>query len=263
MKENVSLFLDFEEYYLFLDESGTPEISDKTEELFILSCIKVEKHYYDKVFRKNVLKLKKKHKIPKTVLHSSDIRKQRKGFDFLKGSEKSKLREDFFKDISFLVKSLDFEIFYFSVNKLDIVDNTFDIYWHALREILLMIKNNLRTTNNIINIFCESRNTHQNKQLSNAYSSYFQEFHKEHKFKVCFPEKLDFRKKDSTLYEISGLEITDLTTFPILNLTRNKVNKTKINLNILENYKILASKIVKNYHLYLYRKKQKAPFGSR
>lgn len=252
-------FIESDNYYLFLDESGTPELNDKVESLFILSCIKVEKNCYDQVFRKNILKFKKKHKIQDKVLHSSDIRKTRKNFSFLLNPLKRKL---FFTDLSLLIKNLDFEIFYFSVNKSEIKDQTFDIYWHALKEILLMIKNNLQTTNTIINVFCESRNTNQNNKLSSAYNAYLQELSEEHKFKICFPKKLDFRQKDSSLYEISGLEIADLVAFPILNLVRNKVSNTQINLNLLDNYRILRPKIIKSYHYNLHKKYKKPPMGA-
>lgn len=258
-----NLFIETEHYYLFLDESGTPEMNDLAEEFFVLSCIKVEKHYYDNIFRKNILRFKKKHKIANLVLHSADIRKHRKGFEFLKGSKNAETRNSFFKEISALIDGLDFEIFYFSINKKQVEDD-FDLYWHALREILLMIKNNLATTNSIINIFCEARNKDQNNKLANAYNAYLKKLSVNHKFKICFPAKLDFRQKDATLYEISGIEIADLVAFPIMNFIRNKNSKTQINPNLLENYKILKSKIVKNYHYNLHKNNpyKKPPMGA-
>jgi hypothetical protein len=255
----VDLFTHIEGYYLFLDESGTPEMSDLSEQFFVLSCLKIENHYYDQVFRKEILKFKKKHKIQNLVLHSSDIRKTRKNFSFLLNPLK---REQFLIDLSNLITKLDFEVYYFSVDKKELTDLSFDIYWHALREILLMVKNNLSKTNKIVNIFCESRNADQNNNLSNVYKVYFQELSTERKFKACFPSKLDFRKKDSTLYEISGLEIADLTAFPILNFTRNKVNQTVINKNLLENYRIVKGKITKNYHYNLHKQFKKLPMGA-
>jgi len=125
-----------------------------------------------------------------------------------------------------------------------------------------MIKNNLKHTNKVINIFCESRNTTQNNQLANVYNSYLQELDKDNKFKICFPDKLDFRKKDPTLYEISGLEIADLVAFPILNFLRSKVNKTEINNNLLENYILLKTKIIKSYHYNLHKQYKKPPMGA-
>ena len=55
----------------------TAEMNDAQDPIFLLCCVKVEKHYYDKHFRKQVLSFKKNHKISSNVLHSTDIRKTR------------------------------------------------------------------------------------------------------------------------------------------------------------------------------------------
>ncbi len=102
VNKKINLFLELENYYLFLDESGTAEIQDISSDIFVLCCFKIEKNYYDKVFRKSVLKFKEKHKIEHLILHSVDIRKQRKGFDFLKGvKNKKKLGMIFLRKLLF------------------------------------------------------------------------------------------------------------------------------------------------------------------
>ena len=238
------LMLEFDSYYLFLDECGTAEFNDKQDTVFLLCCIKVEKNYYDKIFSKEVKKFKKQHKIKDKILHSSDIRKTRKDFTFLLNSDK---RNVFFDDLSRLINQLDFEIFHFSFNKSEIKADGFDIYWFSLKEILLMIKNNLSDCNRISNVFCETRNKSQNNQLSNAYNGYFQQSIVLSKFKICFPKSIEFKPKDADIFEISGLEIADLVAFPIFNHIRAKTLNQTVNLNLQKNYDLVKPKIVKKY----------------
>lgn len=254
MGENVSLFLDFEEYYLFLDESGSPEISDLSNSLFLICCVKIEKNYYDNYFRKKVLKFKKKHKIQTSILHSADIRKSRKSFEFLLNPTKRGL---FLGDLSGLIQELKFEIYYFSVDKKDMINRPEDFYWLAMKEVFRMIKNDLEHTNQIAQVFCESRNNHQNQTVVENYNFYYKLLENSMKFKKCFPPKVDFRTKEPNVYEISGLEITDLVAFPIMNLVRNKVNNTKANIKLYENYKVIEEKIRKNYHYKIHQKYKK------
>jgi len=119
INQTVDLFIELDSYYLFLDESGTPNPKDTSSDVFVLCCIKIEKNYYNTAFRKEVLKFKKKHKIENLVLHSSDIRRTRKNFSFLLHPRK---RQAFFNDITALIQNMDFEIYYYSVKKDEIED---------------------------------------------------------------------------------------------------------------------------------------------
>ncbi len=265
-KNNIDLFLEFDSFYLFLDESGTPNIKDTSSDVFVLCCVKIEKNYYSKIFRKEVLKFKKKHKIEDLILHSADIRRTRKNFSFLLNPKKRQL---FFNDITALIQNLNFEIYYYSVKK-EQTEYEIDIYWMAMREIFLMIKNDVTKTNQIEKVFCESRNNDQNKEILASYKSFHQtvflekkeglKFSKNRlKFQNCFPSEVEFRPKKPDINEISGLEIVDLVAFPIMNHVRNKLDQTKPNKNLFENYQLIKSKIKKNYHHNLHKQYKNPP----
>jgi len=266
INQTVDLFIELDSYYLFLDESGTPNPKDTSSDVFVLCCIKIEKNYYNTAFRKEVLKFKKKHKIENLVLHSSDIRRTRKNFSFLLHPRK---RQAFFNDITALIQNMDFEIYYYSVKK-DEIEDGLDIYWVAMREIFLMIKNDLMETNRIEKVFCQSRNNNQNKEILASYKSYHQNllFETENsakttqnslKFQNCFPREVEFRDKKYDINEISGLEIADLVAFPIMNYIKNGLNRVKTNEKLFENYQLLRSKIKKNYHYKLHKNYKNPP----
>lgn len=264
--KQINFCTESEKHYLFLDESGTPEIQDTSSDVFVLCCVKIEKNYYDKVFRKSVLKFKKKHNIENLILHSTDIRKTRNKFSFLLNATK---RERFFTDITNLIKNLDFEIYYYSVKK-DEIESEIDIYWFAMREVFLMIKNDICKTNYVEKVICESRNDYQNQEILASYKAFHQTllFEKEEnlnptknrlKFQNCFPKEVEFRAKKPDINEISGLEITDLVAFPIMNYIRNGLKRVKTNEKLFENYKLIKSKIKKNYHHNLHKQCKNPP----
>ena len=269
--KQIDLFTECETCYLFLDESGTPEIQDNSSDVFVLCCVKIEKNYYDKVFRKSVLKFKTKHNIENLILHSVDIRKQRKGFDFLKGKKQEKARNDFFEEITILVQDLDFEVYYFSVKK-DEIEEGLDIYWFAMREVFLMIKNNICKTNYVEKVICESRNEYQNQEILASYKAFHQTllFEKEEttltltknrrKFQQCFPKDIEFRPKAIDIEEMAGLEITDLVAFPIMNYIRNNLKGIQTNEKLFENYQLIKNKVKKSYHYNLYKTCKKPSF---
>ncbi len=259
--KQIDLFTECETCYLFLDESGTPEIQDTSSDVFVLCCVKIEKNYYDKVFRKSVLKFKTKHNIENLILHSNDIRRTRHKFSFLLNPTK---RNSFFNDISSLIRDLNFEIYYFSVKK-DEIEEGLDIYWFGMREVFLMIKNDICKTNYVEKVICESRNKNQNDNIFNSYKVFHQTllFEKEEttltltknrrKFQQCFPKDIEFRPKAIDIKEMAGLEITDLVSFPIMNNIRCKIKNLEINQNSLKNYQMIKNKVKKTYHYDLHK----------
>jgi hypothetical protein len=44
-----TLFPQHDKYLLFIDESGTAELSDKSDNTFILNCLIVERDYYKNI----------------------------------------------------------------------------------------------------------------------------------------------------------------------------------------------------------------------
>lgn len=265
--KQIDFCTESEKHYLFLDESGTPEIQEASSDIFVLCCVKIEKDYYDKVFRKSVLKFKKKHNIENLILHSADIRRTRNKFSFLLNPIK---RNSFFSDITDLIRDLNFEVYYFSVKKNEIEENL-DIYWFGMREVFLMIKNDICKTSYVEKVICESRNKNQNDKIFNSYKAFHQTllFEKEEvtltltknrrKFQQCFPKDIEFRTKKHDINEISGLEITDLVAFPIMNNIRCKIKNLEINQNSLKNYQMIKNKVKKTYHYNLHKTYKNPP----
>ena len=208
-----------ESYYLFLDESGTAELADGSH-TFVLNAVLVEVNYYKNILQKKVRDLKEKYKITHLPLHSSDIRKQRNGYAIL--TNKS-IRGSFLTDINdILFDCENIKLFPAVINKQKLKKKYYypaDPYNLAMRFVMEQVTNHFGMQS-IENIFCESRNKHQNRLLQSAYNSFLIQgtsfsdysFCSLEKMKRIFPKQIIFvSKKDMN----SGAEIADLTAYPL------------------------------------------------
>jgi hypothetical protein len=238
------------EYLLFIDECGTSNILDTSSTHFVLGCVLVNKKYYDSQFINKGKTFKNKFNINDIVLHSSDIRKTRKGFEFMLNAE---TRKNFLNDLTEYISDLDFKIFYYCIAKEDLKLN-FDLYWFALKQNLLMIKNHLFKSDAIIDIICESRDNYQNKIISDTYLRFLKFEQESSKTKLILPQNLTFQSKDPLSKSIYGLELIDLVLYPIYNYQARRNSGESINVNLLSNYKLVKTKVAKSFGFKLYNK---------
>lgn len=156
------------EYYLFLDEIKPNAFGT----YFALGGYAISKYEYENMLVPNLQKIKEENiPNPSLPLHLYDMRKNRKGFEFLSDNNK---RVKLFESIKKLVRELDIKVFVSSIDTVK-YDNMYfshhtnDIYDINLQIILENFVHFLLSVNGTGSFFIESRNPVENKYLQICY----------------------------------------------------------------------------------------------
>jgi hypothetical protein len=97
------------EYLVFLDESGDDDLQniDPRYPVFVLGAVIIEKTYHNTTAVMEFAKFKAAHMTPGQILHTVDMLRNQKGFEFLKDQTR---REAFFYDLNDLIARIDFTL---------------------------------------------------------------------------------------------------------------------------------------------------------
>lgn len=157
-----------DEYYLFLDEVKPNAFGT----YFALGGYAILKNDYENILVPKLQKIKKDNMPnPDLPLHLYDMRKNRKGFEFLIDNS---IRVRLFESIKSLIKELDIKVFVSSIdikkyNEMYFENHTNDIYNITLQIILENFVHFLLSKNSTGSFFIESRNPMENKYLQICY----------------------------------------------------------------------------------------------
>lgn len=156
------------EYYLFLDEIKPNAFGT----YFALGGYAISKDDYENILIPKLQKIKEDNMPdPSLPLHLYDMRKNRKGFEFLSDNS---IRVSLFESIKKLVRELDIKVFVSAIDtqKYDNMyfhSHTNDIYEINLQIILENFVHYLLTVDGTGSFFIESRNPIENKYLQICY----------------------------------------------------------------------------------------------
>jgi len=97
------------EYLVFLDESGDDNLQnmDPNYPIFVLGAVVIEKTYHNTVAVREFAEFKARHMTPGQILHTVDMLRNQKGFEFLKDGAR---REAFYRDLNGLIARVDFTL---------------------------------------------------------------------------------------------------------------------------------------------------------
>ncbi|MDF2950420.1 MAG: hypothetical protein K0S18_3 [Anaerocolumna sp.] len=157
-----------DEYYLFLDEIKPNAFGT----YFALGGYAIKIDDYENILKPKLQKIKIENMPnPELPLHLYDMRKNRKGFEFLTDNT---IRIKLFEGIKKLIKELDIEVFVSSIDTKKYSDmyfnnHTNDIYNITLQIILENFVHFLLSKNATGSFFIESRNLKENKYLQICY----------------------------------------------------------------------------------------------
>jgi hypothetical protein len=159
---------------LFLDESGDHNLVriDPQYPLFVLGGILADRNYAFSSLQESVDRFKDEI-FGKTsiLLHTSDITRNRNGFEFLQNSDK---RRNFYKRLNALVEGLDFEILAVAIDKEKHVATygryAFDPYHFSLRVVVERFVYALRTRRTKGVIYAEARGSDLDEALRSEWA---------------------------------------------------------------------------------------------
>ncbi len=151
-----------ENYFCFVDESGTPNLKDiKTNNgYFSIGAVVFEHEYYFSHVIPSLFNLKLKHNLKITTpLHSYDIRQKRKDFSFLQDQQKL---ERFISDLNIFFENLKCKIFISALNK-EAHNNKYKDPFHPylLNPLFLFERLDEAYPNSNLDIFSEELPSHQ------------------------------------------------------------------------------------------------------
>lgn len=213
---------DKEEYILFLDET----LKTSNNPYFSLAGIIVKRKYYEDVIIPKVNNIKKKYfNGTDVIFHYSDMNNKKGVFSLF---EDGKLRDDFWKEYSNLISSLDFVSIgvYFDQSQMTKLYKTkaikcYDIaFIEILRNYLHFLKNN----NSIGSICLESRTFPENAALQKDYYSFIEKG-------SCYFTSCDYANHFSTLGFIIkrdncvGLQVADICPSALLRAINESKDK--------------------------------------
>lgn len=164
-------FLEFSDYIVFVDESGSPTLSpmDPQYPIFVLVFCVFDKAIYCDQVQPSIKRLKFEffgHDM--AVLHGHEIRKPRGDFDFLLNPIK---RAAFFERLNSILAAADFDIIAHVVDKKRLVERyrrPFDPYHIALRMNLEQLNCFLREKKQaakLTHVIAESRGAKEDNEL--------------------------------------------------------------------------------------------------
>ncbi|PID86405.1 hypothetical protein CSB08_00270 [Candidatus Gracilibacteria bacterium] len=205
------------EFIIFLDESGDTNLVkiDNQYPVFGLSAIIFEKKYFYDFVVKEIKNLKIKNGFSENIiLHSSDIRKHRNGFESLTNSN---IRKKFINDINNTFKNLDILIISSVIKKYKLKEKyetpgcPYDI---SFQFILERLEHFLRNSNGIGEIYIEQSSKEKESSLQKIFKRLKENgngFVSSSGFsKVLIQEDLFFAKKENI-----GTQLSDLVCYPI------------------------------------------------
>lgn len=228
---------------LFLDESGDVNLNnvDHDYPVFVLGGVIVDESYYNMKIISAVQEFKQKM-FGRTdlILHTSDINRNRNGFEQLIGES---FRTEFYKELNHLMRSLEYEVLACVIDKKKHVEkygenakDPYELSLHVLAERFFFYLNETRSHGRIT---AEKRDQHQDGLLMDAWENilckkgtYF--VSGAYIFSVIEKELILADKKEN----IIGLQLADLVVNPI---GRNAIGK-----KTHEDWKIIKSKFRRN-----------------
>lgn len=97
------------EYFVFLDESGDDNLvkPDPRYPLFVLVAVAIEKEYHNTTALREFAEFKSRYMTPGQVLHTVDMVRNQKGFQFLQDPAR---REAFYQALNDLIARTDFTL---------------------------------------------------------------------------------------------------------------------------------------------------------
>jgi hypothetical protein len=97
------------EHLVFLDESGDDNLQniDPNYPIFVLGAVIFEKTYHNTVAVREFAEFKARHMTPGQILHTVDMLRNQRGFEFLKDPAR---RERFYRDLNALIARVDFTL---------------------------------------------------------------------------------------------------------------------------------------------------------
>jgi len=159
---------------LFLDESGDHNLVriDPQYPLFVLGGILADRNYAFSSLQESVDRFKGEiFGKTRILLHTSDITRNRNGFEFLQNSDK---RRNFYKSLNALVEGLDFEILAVAIDKEKHVTTygryALDPYHFSLRVVVERFVYALRTRRTKGVIYAEARGSDLDEALRSEWA---------------------------------------------------------------------------------------------
>jgi len=97
------------EFLVFLDESGDDNLQnvDPNYPIFVLGAVVIEKTYHNTVAVTEFAEFKARHMTPGQILHTVDMLRNQKGFEFLKEPAR---RDAFYRDLNHLISRMNFAL---------------------------------------------------------------------------------------------------------------------------------------------------------
>ena len=222
---------------LFLDESGDHNLSviQSQYPLFVLGGVIMDMEYAENIATPRIRKFKKEIFGTDNIhLHTSDIVRNRNGFEAMKNPE---FREYFYQSLNLLMRDLQFEVICCVIKKQDHLQKygmaAVDPYMLSLDILVERFCIGLQKENSKGLIIAEKRGSPLDQQLEIAWlnlkvqgTRFMQAIQVDR-----IVESLNLRDKKSNT---SGLEIADLIVSPIGRMVLGK--------NIKEDYRIIEEK---------------------
>jgi len=164
--------LDFSDYIVYLDESGSPSIeADKGDfPVFVLACVCIQKTHYADVMVPKLQALKFKYfGHDQVVFHERDIRRQSGDFVVLRGD--SERREGFLEDVTRLVASFDFDLAVTVIDKTKLAErhpnpmSPYELSLQLTMEHLALTLRDHDQLGRIVHVIAESRGKTEDDEL--------------------------------------------------------------------------------------------------
>ena len=218
------------DYYLFLDESGTGSLINIDPDFPVLALTGVLISYREyKILKCKIISLKQKYFPGKTiVLHRRDMRKYEHGFEIFFDDN---VKRKFYNDLNKIITDTDFKLISSAVDKIRFIATygklATDPYQVALTSILERALLDVEALPQVlIHTYIESRGKKEDRNIRHRYDTLLQRGSHEvdsRRFLTHFDDNLMMRKKSDC--EI-GIEIADLCAYPIARyvLNNNQAN---------------------------------------
>ena len=207
-----------EEYYLFLDESGTSSLKDIDPyfPVLVLTGLLISGQNY-RILQDKIIRLKQKYFPGKqVVLHRRDMRKYERGFEIFFDDD---VKRKFYRDLNKILDDVEYELISSAIDKQKYLEQygrlTSDPYQIALTHVLerAVIATDNKTT--LIKAYIESRGKKEDKIVQSQYNKMLHLGSHEvsaERFLNRFSDNLILRtKRDMEI----GVEVADLCAYPI------------------------------------------------
>lgn len=203
---------------LFLDESGDHNLKkiDSNYPLFILGGVIMDYGYAFGEFSRVLANLKERiFGGEKVILHSSDIRRNRRGFEILKSPDK---RDAFYQEINRFIEEADFKIIAVAIDKQEHLNrygpHAYNPYHFALEVIVERFIFELRSLRMKGMIYAESRGPQLDMELLREWNRISQVGTAYTKGEHVRINIIDFKTVNKA-QNIAGLQIADLVLYPL------------------------------------------------